>query len=53
MIENQSISCSQYTNTKVTYLYADPLNVQNNNVCQTIYNALPKSKKMACNKIKC
>lgn len=33
-------------NIKVTYLSADSLNLQNNNICQTTYNTLSNSKNM-------
>lgn len=45
MIVYQTSSHSH--NRKVTYPYADPLYLQNNQICQSIYNTLSKSKIMA------
>lgn len=33
-------------NIKVAYLYADSLNLQNTNICQTTYNTISNSKNM-------
>lgn len=43
IIGDQPLSFSH--NIKVTYLYADPLNLENTNIFQTTYNTLSNRKK--------